>query len=86
MATPDTRPTINLGTRYRAAKGTAARAAATVRAGEARTEAESVARSYRRRTAARANDGYGARTRRRRNNPSPTAVGPAAAQFRDVEY
>lgn len=80
---PDTRPTIDLGTKYRVSKATAAKAAADLRAGQARAAKDSTAGAYRRKARARAkaSEGYGQEMRRRRNNPSPTTVGPTADQY-----
>jgi hypothetical protein len=75
------RPTVNLGTKYRVAKGEAARAAATLRAGRERAAGETADRGRATKTRRRDATGTRAATRARRINPAPTTAGPAARQY-----
>lgn len=79
----DARPTVNFGTRMGRNSPDARRAAADLKAGQKRAEAEERANAYRRAMSKRkpSQEGYAARTRRKRLNPAPVGIGPAANMY-----
>lgn len=84
---PDTRPTVDFGTRYGRSKSEAASAARTVREGQARAATEERAESYRRAMKKRKPAGRRAEMFRKQNNPNTSgSYTPSGRQFEKVEY